>query len=232
MFVSIIVPTYNEAENVPVLVSRIKKAMGKRKDYEILIADDDSPDRTWEIAEHLGAPVRVLRRTSGVRGLAPAVFDAFALASGDIVGVIDADLQHPPEKIPALLAALEEGADISVGSRLVAGGSVEGWPRHRKLTSRAAMLFSLPLTSVKDPMSGYFFLRKSVLSSLYTSPQGYKILLEILGRCSYGRVVEVPIQFKDRSVGGSKLTWKVQLQYLHQVFSLYLFKVASLFKRS
>ena len=218
MFVSIIVPTYNEAANIPLLVARIKKAMRRRKDYEILVADDDSPDRTWEIAEQLGAPVRVLRRTSRARGLAPAVFDAFKIARGDILGVIDADLQHPPEKIPELLAALEAGAHISVGSRLVTGGSVESWPRHRRFTSYFATILSRPITSVKDPMSGFFFLRKPVLVGMSLSPRGYKILLEILGRCSYSSVVEVPILFRDRSVGGSKLTWKVQFEYLEQLF--------------
>ncbi len=220
MFVSIIVPTYNEAGNVPELVAQIKAAMGDTP-YEVIIADDDSPDRTWEVAENLGAPVRVLRRQNCIRGLAPAVVDGFKIAKGDILGVIDADLQHPPARIPDLVAAVASGADIAVGSRMAPGGSVEGWPNHRKLTSYCATLISKPITSVKDPMAGYFFLKKQVVDGISLSPRGYKILLEILGRCSYDSVVEIGIVFRDRSVGGSKLNWKVQVEYLQQVLTLY-----------
>ncbi len=226
--ISLIIPTYNEAENITQLISTIDRALTspKVRDYELLVVDDDSPDKTWALAEKMAKnyPVTVIRRIKE-RGLATAVVEGFRRSKGDIVGVMDADLSHPPALLPELLVPIEQGrSDITVGSRLVDGGGVEDWPVHRKLVSEAARLLARPLTPVKDIMSGYFFLKRNVLGNVILRPKGYKILLEILVKGKYSSVEEIPFLFKNRSVGQSKLNFVVQLDYLKHLVQLYRFK--------
>lgn len=222
--VSVVIPTYNERVNLQALVERIFNACSGME-VEVVVADDNSPDGTAELAEELGRrfPVKVLRRFRD-RGLSQAVLDGFRNAGGDIMGVMDADLSHPPEKIPEMVKALEN-ADVVVGSRMAEGGGVKDWPLARKLISTGATLLARPLTSVSDPMSGFFFIRRRVIDGVVLNPMGYKILLEILVKGSYSNVAEVPFVFLDRQTGESKLNMRIQLQYLAHLLKLYLYKV-------
>ncbi len=217
---TVVVPTFNEAENLPVLVRRIINAV---PDVEVLVVDDASADGTAAVARDLAHsfPVRVVERR-GERGLSTAVLRGFAESRTDVVAVLDADLSHPPEMLPELLRALEEGADVAVGSRYVPGGDIDHWPLVRRLTSRAGTLLARPLTSVRDPMAGCFCLRRSLLRGVDLKPRGFKILLEILARVRPARVVEVPIHFEDRAAGASKFDGRERQEFLKQVGSLYL----------
>ena len=224
MKVSVIIPTYNERDNLEELLYRIDMAL-KGRDYEVIIVDDDSPDRTWELAQELSEkyPVKGIRRTEE-KGLSSAVIRGFKEASGDVFVVMDADLQHPPEKIPELLERIENGADIAIGSRYVPGGKVENWYWYRKLISRGAILIgrlALPkIRDVKDPVSGFFALRREVVENAQLNPIGFKILMEILIKGDYERVEEVPFTFGLRKAGESKLSGKTMVKYLKHVYRL------------
>ena len=155
--VSIVIPTYNERDNITPLVDRIGKALSGYK-YDILFVDDDSSDGTAELISLIKPdyPLDMLQR-KGKKGLASAVVDGIAAAEGEVVVVMDADLQHPPEMLPALLKAIEDSADVAIASRYVPGGGCEGWGFIRRLISKGAIFIShlfLPSTrNVKDPMS-------------------------------------------------------------------------------
>jgi len=223
--VSVIVPTYNERDNLEALASRVFAAISP-SESELLLVDDDSPDGTAQRAAELAQrwPVRCIVR-KGERGLATAVIRGLAEARGERLVVMDADLSHPPEKIPELLAALEKpGVQLAVGSRFVKGGEVDlHWPLHRRLNSLAARLLARPLTPVRDMMSGFFAVRRRELRLEGLEPVGYKIALELIVRHRWTRVVEVPITFSDRAAGRSKLNIGEQLRYLRHLARLYRF---------
>jgi dolichol-phosphate mannosyltransferase len=224
--ISIITPTYNESKNISRLIKEIAKAM-KGIDYTLIVSDDDSPDGTANVARGLAEkyPVRVLVRNEN-KGLSQAVWDGFKIAEGDIVGVIDADLSHPPEIIPDMIKAMRErNADMVVASRLVKGGGTEGWPAKRKFNSYWASLLCKPLTTVQDPLSGFFFLKRKVFEGVIVKTKGYKILLELLVKGNYEKVIEYPFVFRNRTAGESKLNIKTQLQYIAQLNNLYLYSI-------
>jgi dolichol-phosphate mannosyltransferase len=212
--ISLVIPTYNERENIELAV---KRAYGVLQEtarlFEIIVVDDDSPDRTWEAAEALCRDypgLRVIRRVNE-RGLARAVVRGWQEARGEILAVMDGDLQHPSETLVRLIKAIQEdGVDIAVASRHVTGGGVSRWNIIRRGVSWSATLMAtwvLPgtLRTIRDPMSGYFALRRSVIEGCRLEPEGYKILLEVLGRGKYQRVEEIPYTFTERKRGGSKL---------------------------
>jgi dolichol-phosphate mannosyltransferase len=226
---SLVVPTYNEAENIGPLLDALRGALSGVS-HEIIVADDDSPDRTWELAERWASrdgrgAVKVLRRTAD-KGLSAAVVDGFGAARGALLGVMDADLSHDPALWPRLLAALDGGAEVAVGSRRVPGGGADRWPWHRRVFSGFATLFSRTLLGLRlrDPMSGFFAVRREVFTRARPSlhPKGYKILLEIVVKSGVApeKVVEVPFIFKDRQQGYSKLTGGVMASYLSQNLGL------------
>jgi dolichol-phosphate mannosyltransferase len=222
--VSIIVPSYNERDNVRPLLTRIAAAMAGC-DYEVIIVDDNSTDGTIDIVKSLTGefPVRILVRTE-VRGLSTAVIHGLRHAAGSVIGVMDADLQHPPEKLPELIKAIESGADMVFGSRYVPGGGVPHWSLLRRIISKGASLIShlfLPSARcVKDPMSGFFMFRREKVDPDVLKPIGYKIALEILLLGRFEHVVEVPFIFEDRSAGASKLKASTQIEYLRHILSL------------
>ena len=229
MDITLVIPTYNEADNIPILVEKVFKIFSDEKlDGHIIIVDDDSPDQTWKVAENLKDKfpnLEVLRRQDK-KGLSSAVLDGFALANTEIVGVMDADLSHPPEKIPELVLPIIKGeADFTLGSRNIDQGGTENWPFRRKISSKIATLAVLGLTKVKDPMSGFFFLKREVIKNVELSPKGFKIGLEILVRGNCKNVIEVPIVFRDREYGESKLSSNVIVDYLLHVSKLYLYKI-------
>ena len=224
---TVVVPTYNEAENIPVLLDRIHRAL-HGVEYEVVVVDDDSPDRTWLVAEEhaksRGYPVRVVRRV-GERGLGTAIIRGLREARGRYIVVMDADLQHPPEVIPRLYSrARETGADIVVASRYREGGGVRGWSRYRLLVSRVASLLAhllLPESKrTSDPMSGFFLVRRSLVERLELEGRSWKVLLEILAKAPNVRVEEVPYVFEQRHAGRSKLGLKAMVDYVVDLLRL------------
>lgn len=229
MDITLVIPTFNEAGNMPILVAKIFEEFKKSNlDGYVIVVDDDSPDQTWKVAEDLRdtyPKLQVLRRQDK-RGLSSAVLDGFAMADTDIVGVIDADLSHPPEKIAELVAPIINGeADFTLGSRYIHQGGTENWPLKRRISSKVATLAVVGLTSVKDPMSGFFFLKKDLIDNVELSPKGFKIGLEILVRSKCKKVKEIPFVFRDREYGESKLSSNVIVDYLIHVSKLYMYKI-------
>lgn len=222
--ITLIIPTFNERDNIVPLLERIHQALSNYN-YKVLLIDDDSKDGTSEIAKSLSSkyPVEVIVR-KGKRGLASAVVDGINLTTDSILGVMDADLQHPPEALPDLIEAINDGADVVIASRYVKGGGCEGWSLSRRIVSKVAVSIAhlfLPQTRrFKDPMSGFFMLGRSVVANASLEPTGYKILLEILVRGHYQHAVEVPYIFKTRSKGASKLNARQQIDYLKHILSL------------
>jgi dolichol-phosphate mannosyltransferase len=221
--ISIILPTFNEAGGIQEALRRASDALDKAGEpHELIVVDDSSPDHTADLAEALAGelPVRVLRRP-GRQGLATAVVDGWGIARGDVLGVMDADLQHPPEALTRLALALhDEDVDLVIATRSgPGGGSAEDWSWSRRLTSwgarhMAACVLPRTLAEVSDPMSGMFLVRARALEGTRLEPTGYKILLEVLGKAHYREVVEVPYLFQARSRGSSKLGLRESLQYL------------------
>jgi len=225
--ISVIIPTYNEAAVIEETLRRAAAALRSAgEDFELVVVDDASGDGTAERVESLAPelPARVLRRP-GRLGLATAVLDGWATARGDVWGVMDADLQHPPETLTALAAAIREGADLAIGSRYVPGGGSSDWTWVRRVISRtathmAATVLPLKLAVVGDPMSGMFMLRASALQGAQLNPLGYKILLEVIAKAHYKKLVEVPYVFQEREHGASKLGTRQYVEYLQHLVRL------------
>jgi dolichol-phosphate mannosyltransferase len=220
--VAVIVPTYREAANLPLLVPRVDAALkAAGLSYELIVVDDNSPDETPAVCAELAKQYSVrleVRKTE--RGLSSAVVHGLDRADARILLVMDADLSHPPEKVPELVAALEEpGVDFVIGSRYVAGGKTdEKWSWFRRLNSQAATLLARPFTTAADPMAGFFALRRETYEAAEKlSPIGYKIGLELLVKCGCKEIREVPIDFADRILGESKLSLKEQINYVRHI---------------
>ena len=209
---SIIIPTFNEAQNISLLIPKIHDVLNGSFKFEIVVVDDNSPDGTARIAKNFAKKhtVRVLLRKKK-RGLSSAVIDGFNFAKGDLLCVMDADLSHPSGLIPKMVRLLDN-YDLVVGSRLIRGGGSEKWPFHRKLISWGAQILARPLTPIKDAMSGFFALKRDVIKNVDLEAYGYKILLEILVKGNYNRIVEAPFTFLNRSFGQSKIGIGVELE--------------------
>ena len=229
---SIIVPTFREAANIPALAERVDAALsGTGIEWELLLVDDDSGDGSEAVAAELARrlPVRMVTRRETPRDLSLAVIEGIRLCRFDRLVVMDADLSHPPERIVDLLAALDAGCDMVIGSRYAPGGIVDrSWSLYRVLNSRLATWLARPLVDCADPMSGFFATRRSALPELDTSrPLGYKIALELMVRGNL-RVREIPIDFRDRSMGASKMNWRQQVRFARHLSRLYNHKFGSL----
>ncbi len=226
--VSIVVPTFREALNIEPLARRVERAvLPVVPALELTFVDDDSGDGTEERVAALGLPwVRVLVRR-GERGLSSAVIHGCRAATHDVLVVMDADLSHPPEAIPSMVRALDDGADFALGSRYVAGGSTDAsWSVFRRLNSRVATLLALALTPVRDPMSGFFALRRGTFERAERlDPVGFKIGLELMVKCRCREVREIPIHFADRVRGESKLSVRQQAAYLRHLGRLWAFRL-------
>jgi len=228
---SLVIPTYNECANIKSIVRILSQLLDTSipGNYELIVVDDDSPDRTWEVALSLipeYSQLRVMRRQHE-RGLSSAVIRGWQVARGQVLGVIDGDLQHPPHVLLQLLTAIEGGADLAVASRHVEGGGVSSWSFIRRFLSRGAQLLGLILLPgvlgrVSDPMSGYFIVRRSCVAGLTLNPLGYKILIEVLGRGNVRQIAEIGYVFQERQDGESKVTWKQYVEYLHHLLRLRL----------
>ena len=223
--VSVIIPTFNERKNIRPLIKRIESSIKDVK-HEIIVVDDNSPDGTAQIVRELSKkyPVELIVRKNE-KGLATAVLEGFKHAKGDVYAVIDADLQHPPEKLIPLIYEASNGTDIAIGSRYAGGQESFGKFRiHRKLMSKGANYLAkllLPkVADVKDIQSGFFAIKKGVVQNVELKPTGYKILLEILAVGNYKIVKEVPYDFGQREYGKSKLGAMTIFDYLHHLITL------------
>ena len=226
---SVVIPTFREVRNLEAVAQSIEAALHDRRwAYEIIFVDDASQDGSEALAAKLAdkLPVRMIVR-HGEKGLSTAVLRGIHEARGEFVVVMDADLSHPAERIPDMLALLENGTrDFVVGSRYVTGGSLDpSWTWLRLLNSKVATWLALPLARIHDPMSGFFALRRADMPEAHLlSPIGYKIGLELLVKGGFKNPGEVPIHFADRVHGESKLTWKEQVRYLRHLRRLYQFR--------
>ena len=222
--ISIVVPSFNESENVGNLVNQIDYAL-KGIEYEVIFVDDSTDDTPEVIGKVMGENPNVrLKHRTGETGLATAVLEGFLLAKGDYIAVMDADLQHPPKILRSMYFALEAGYDFCVPSRFIPGGSDGGLNLYRKLVSGVARYIGkilLPcLHKITDPTSGLFMFKREVINGSDLRPIGWKILIEVLAMGSYSTVVEIPYKFQARPAGESKLSSKVTIEYLKQVFGL------------
>ena len=223
---SLIIPTYNEAENIPGLIRDLCEKL-VRIDHEIIIADDDSPDGTAQIALDISknmANIRVIRRIDK-KGLSSAVINGFLYAKGDVLAVMDADGQHDMELLPKLYNAVKEGNGFAIGSRYMKGGSTGAWDEKRKFISRTATKMAIMVCRVKvtDPMSGFFAVDRKVFEASLEklNPKGFKILLDLLVHAPKGTAAkEIPFTFGLRMHGKSKLNWRVQVDFLEYLYDV------------
>jgi dolichol-phosphate mannosyltransferase len=226
---SLVIPTFNESQNITELVGILVELLDRTipENYELIVVDDDSPDRTWEVVYKLVSSypqLRVIRRETE-RGLSTAVIRGWQAARGEILGVIDADLQHPPEILLQLWAEMTKGAELVVASRNVSGGGVSEWSLVRRLLSRGAQVLGLIILPevigrLSDPMSGYFMVRRSVIANQQLSPVGYKILVEVVARGKIRQISETGYVFRERRIGASKVTWKQYVEYIQHLIRL------------
>lgn len=223
---SIVVPTYNERERVPELVAALFAACrAEGLDAELIIVDDNSPDGTGTVADELAKQhrIRVIHR-AGKLGLGTAVIAGFEASEAPIVGVIDADMSHPPGLLPRMLAVMQDaGADLVVASRYIPGGGTRGWSVARLLMSRVACTMATGLTPVRDATSGFFLIRRALARDVRISAGGFKICLELLVRGRPASIIEVPYVFEGRTAGESKMNLKEATGYLVQLRNLHRF---------
>ncbi len=239
---SIIIPTYNEAENIILLLDKIKYSIPKETLAEVIIVDDGSPDGTGKIVEDYMNPynsnyssnsnnatnqldLKVVHRKKS-KGLIPAILDGVKHSQGDIIVVMDADLSHPPELIPQIMDEFRDNPNlIVIASRYIGGGSIRGWSLRRRIISWGAVIlarYGLSIRNIRDPMSGYFAVPRKILDDISFGTRGYKILLEILVKEHTNiKRKEIPYSFKDRKLGKSKLGIKVIIEYLLAIWQLY-----------
>jgi dolichol-phosphate mannosyltransferase len=238
---SLVLPTYNESQNISAVLEQVVACLDAVKDltYEIIVVDDDSPDHTWELAQQFcehSDKVRVVRREKE-RGLSTAVIRGWQVARGRVLGVMDADLQHPPEINAKLWKEMARGADLAIASRHIEGAGVSDWSMSRRLISRCAQLIGFVIlpevtARVSDPMSGYFMIRRTSLQGREMNPLGYKILLEVLGRGQVRWISEVPYTFRERVEGSSKVSNQIYFQYFQHLLRIriYLLKASPAFR--
>jgi len=228
MKLSLVIPTYNEKENILKLIKKVQEEFKENKiDGEIIIVDDNSPDGTGNILEELKKEqenIKVIHRKEKL-GLSSAVLEGWKIADGEILGVMDADLSHSPEKIKELFSIIEKGeADFTIGSRYIQGGKIKGWNLKRKLMSKTATLLARVYTKVKDPMTGFFMIKKNCIKNKKINPKGFKILLELIIKADYQKIKEIPITFVNRVEGKSKAGTKEILSYLQNLVGYLKYK--------
>jgi dolichol-phosphate mannosyltransferase len=231
ILLSLILPTYQEGQNIAPMVEQLTSKLDTiiPNSYELIVVDDNSPDGTWSIALELAdhyPQLRVMRRTVE-RGLATAVIRGWQAARGEVLGAIDADLQHPPDILGKLWQEISQGADLAMASRNVEGGGVSEWSLLRRFLSRGAQILGLVILPevigrVSDPMSGYFLVRRSAIANRILNPLGYKILVETVGRGQIAKIAEVGYEFQERQSGDSKVTARQYVEYILHLLTLRL----------
>jgi dolichol-phosphate mannosyltransferase len=225
---SLVIPTFNERGSIGPLLSALGSALADTT-WEAIFVDDSTDGTELVIEAYVAADkhVRLLHRDVNRGGLAGAVVEGLAIARGTYIGVLDADLQHPPERIPDLLrAAREQSADVVVASRYVPGGSTGGLDGplrqfySRGLKSLSRTVFPRRLAQITDPLGGYFLVHRNVVEGVELRPIGYKILLEILIRCEWDTAAEVPYRFQPRQFDASKADFRQGLRFLKHLGTL------------
>jgi dolichol-phosphate mannosyltransferase len=222
---SVVVPTYNEAENIEPFLHRLRglldQALGGR--YEVIVVDDDSPDGTWKVAACIQErfPQLVVLRREQERGLSSAVVRGWQAAGGDILATINADFQHPPELLPKMLE-LARATDLVTATRLGGTGSFGEMPWQRRLLSRGAKRvgqFFVPqiFNRVSDPLSGFYLLRREAIAGIELRPTGFKTLIEILARGRVKTIEECAYAMQGRRSGTSNVRWRDWVEYLKQL---------------
>jgi dolichol-phosphate mannosyltransferase len=217
----LVIPTLNEEANIGTVLDRVRSNLdGLQIDYELLVVDDDSKDETGAVVREYSRSdprIRLLVR-QGCRGLAGAVLHGWEHTDANLLGVIDADLQHPPELLSALVTSIQEGHDMAIASRYSEGNGIPGWNPIRRAISQLSTWITVPLQKpgirVRDPMSGFFALRRTCITGVRLQPEGFKLLLEILVRGNIRSVVEIPYHFGLRHGGKSKASLRVGYDYL------------------
>jgi len=229
--VSIIIPTYNESQNILNVLKSIGDIIPKNIFTEAIVVDDNSPDGTGKIVEDYlknvkkiaGYTIDIIHRTTK-NGLSSAILSGIQHATGDTIVVMDSDLSHPPQIIPKMIDALKKyQCDLVVASRYITGGQINGWNKRRKFLSKIATMIAKKGLGVKtnDPMSGFFAFKKGLLKGLNFDAIGFKILLEILVKKRELSVKEIPYTFQNRALGSSKLDFSVVLDYFKSIWKLY-----------
>jgi dolichol-phosphate mannosyltransferase len=222
---TVVIPTFNEKENIGLMIEAVHSICTENNIFEeIVVVDDNSPDGTAGIVRALQPTMdnlELLVRYSN-QGLSPSLYDGILHARAPLVQCIDCDFSHPPEKIPRFYHCLHEpGYDMIIGSRYIKGGEVRNWAFHREILSfGAATLGRLLIPHVHDSGSGFFAIRKAILEGVALTPRGFRMGFEILGKAGWSRVAEIPITFKDRERGESKLQVRIFLQFLVQCLSI------------
>jgi dolichol-phosphate mannosyltransferase len=235
--VSIIIPTYNESENIINLIQSIRRSIAGLFSFEIIVVDDNSPDGTAKLVVSFPKEEGTTTKSKTVNlilrqqknGLGTAILEGLSHASGDIVVVMDADFSHPPDLIPEMICQLTQNKelDLIIASRYIEDGGIEGWSIRRRLISLGATKvaqYALGIKKVKDPMSGFFAIRRSAIRDIKFDAIGYKILLEILVKADLHNIIELPYTFKNRKEGSSKLDNRTIIQYLKACRKLYSYK--------
>jgi dolichol-phosphate mannosyltransferase len=229
--VSIIIPTYNESKNIIKILHHIGEILPKNISTQTIVVDDNSPDGTGKIVEDYLKNVKKIadntieiihRKTKD--GLGSAILKGIQQAKGDTIVVMDCDFSHPPQIIPKLIESIKKYQyDIVVASRYIKGGKIQGWSVKRKIMSRFATLIAKKGLGVdtKDPMSGFFAFKRSIIKGLNIDAIGFKILLEILVKTKGVNIKEIPYTFQNRELGSSKLNVKTILDYYKSVWKLY-----------
>ena len=241
--ISIIIPTYNESENIIGLLDKIKQNLLQNIFTEIIIVDDNSPDGTSNIVQNYIDNNIKIKSENGTanfkekpysikiinrkikNGLIPAILEGVKSSKGDYILIMDADFSHPPEIVPKIIEKLlGTSSSIVIASRYIKDGSIIGWPFKRRLISKGAAIiakFGLNVNNVTDPMSGFFAVPRSILDNIKIDTKGYKILLEILVKSKDIPIFEIPYTFLDRKSGKSQMGFSVIIDYLGSVWQLY-----------
>jgi dolichol-phosphate mannosyltransferase len=228
VFFSLIVPTFNEGENIVDFLGAVREVLDGAlvDDYEVIVVDDGSPDGTGDIVAKLALhyPQLRLARRSGENGLARAVIRGWQLAAGEILGTINADFQHPPAVLSELLQKIDD-ADVVVASRFAEGGGLGDWAMHRRINSYVAhglgrLMLPQAFGRTSDPLSGCYIFRREGIADIELQPSGFKSLMEILVRGNFPRVREVSYEMRSRQRGSSKLRMRHWFDFLFHLLRL------------